>query len=79
MFNGLAVLIHVAQGRGYVVVALCQQAAVGGQVLELQGQALLEVFQCLWVVTWGGTGRASQAVYMWGASEVQDVDVITCA
>lgn len=52
VLNGLVVLVHVAQRGGHVVVSLRQQATVGGQVLQLQGKTLLEVFQGLWVVTW---------------------------
>lgn len=50
VLDGLVVLVHVAQGGGYMVVSLCQQATVCRQVLQLQSQTLLEVFQCLWVV-----------------------------
>ena len=51
VLDGLAVRVHVAQRLGHVVVALRQQAAAGGQVLQLQGEALLEVFQRLGVVS----------------------------
>ena len=51
VLDGLAVGIHVAQRRGHVVVALRQQAAVGRQELQLQGQALLEVLKRLRVVS----------------------------
>lgn len=53
VLDGRAVLVHVAQRGGHVVVGLGQQAAVGRQVPELQSKALLEVFQRLGVVTWG--------------------------
>lgn len=44
VLDGLAVLIHVAQCSGNMVVGLSQQATVGRQVLQLQGKTLLEVF-----------------------------------
>lgn len=54
MLDGLAVLIHVAKCSSNVVVGLGQQTTVGRQVLQLQGEALLEVVQGLGVVTWRG-------------------------
>lgn len=53
MLDGLAVLIHVTQCGGDMIVGLSQQATVGRQVLQLQGKTLLEVFKCLGIVTWG--------------------------
>lgn len=53
VLDGLVVLVHVAQRRGNMVVGLRQQTAVRGQVLELQGQTLLEVFKRLGIVTCG--------------------------
>ncbi|TNN34837.1 hypothetical protein EYF80_054997 [Liparis tanakae] len=47
VLDGRAVLVHVAQRGGHVVVGLGQQAAVGGQVPELQSKALLEVLERL--------------------------------
>lgn len=44
VLDGLAVLIHVAQCCGDMVVGLSQQTTVGRQVLQLQGKTLLEVF-----------------------------------
>lgn len=44
VLDGLAVLVHVAQCSGDMVVSLSQQTTVGSQVLELQGETLLEVF-----------------------------------
>lgn len=55
MLDGLAVLIHVTQCGGDMIVGLSQQATVGRQVLQLQGKTLLEVFKCLGIVTWGNT------------------------
>lgn len=52
VLDGLAVLIHVAQCGGNVIVGLCQQTTVGRKVLQLQGKTLLEVFQRLGIVTW---------------------------
>lgn len=55
VLDGLAVLIHVTQCGGDMIVGLSQQATVGRQVLQLQGKTLLEVFKCLGIVTWGNT------------------------
>lgn len=55
VLDGLVVLVHVAQGGGYVVVSLGQQATVCRQVLQLQSQTLLEVFKRLWVVAFWQT------------------------
>lgn len=57
MLDGLVVLVHVAQGGGNVVVSLSQQATVCRQVLELQSQTLLEVFERLRVVVCGNPER----------------------
>lgn len=43
MLDGLAVLSHVAKGGGNMIVGLSQQTTVWKQVLQLQGQTLLEV------------------------------------
>lgn len=58
--DGLAVLACVAVSHSQLVVSLSQQAAVGGQVLHLQGQAVLEVLHRCRVVTWE---RQRQAEY----------------
>lgn len=44
VLDGLAVLIHVTQCSGNMIVGLCQQTTVWRQVLQLQGETLLEVF-----------------------------------
>lgn len=44
VLDGLAVLVHVAQCGGHMVVSLGQQTTVRRQVLQLQAEALLEVF-----------------------------------
>lgn len=43
MLDGRAVLIHVAQRSGDMVVSLSQQTTVSRQVLQLQGETFLEV------------------------------------
>lgn len=44
VLDGLAVLVHVAQCGGHMVVSLGQQTTVWRQVLQLQAEALLEIF-----------------------------------
>lgn len=50
VLDGLAVLVHVAQCGGHMVVSLGQQTTVWRQVLQLQAEALLEIFKRLWIV-----------------------------
>lgn len=70
MLDGLAVLVHVAQGGGNVVVSLSQQATVCRQVLQLQSQTLLEVFQRLWVVACGHPERERDTVWLRGPRRI---------
>lgn len=51
MLDRLTVLIHVAQCSGDVIVGFGQQATVGRQVIQLQGETLLEVLECLGIVS----------------------------
>lgn len=51
VLDGLGILCGIAKGHTQLVVCLSQQAAVGGQVLQLQVQAFLEVLQGLTVIT----------------------------
>lgn len=54
MLDCLTVLIHVAQCSGDVIVGFGQQATVWRQVIQLQGETLLEVFQSLGIVSCRG-------------------------
>ena len=52
LLDGLAVLVGEGEVQTQLAVGLSQETAVRGQVLLLQGQTLLEVLHCLWVVPW---------------------------
>lgn len=54
MLDGLVVVARVTEGHAQLVVGLSQQAVVGREVLQLEGQAVLEVLQGLGVVTCRG-------------------------
>lgn len=51
MFDGFAVLGCVTVSCAQLVMSLGQKTAMRGKVFQLQGQALVEVFKSLTVVT----------------------------